>query len=321
MLKLIFNFILIWLVFLSSLGYVAYQLQKPSFLVAEARQVRLYDRLTGQIGAVLPKATKDSPFTDAELKDIITQSIDANAFYDFTNQAATAYLDWLTGRADTLTFNYNFTPTKSRLNDTITEKLLAKYNNLPTCQTKDLHTWSTANGLPSCQLPASNVQSNDVESAFRNQATTLTRDLPDQLTAGVPSPQLLQTRKDVIEALKVIKFIWLVTAAFLALYLLIFRSRAFFSLAVIFLIAGLLEIGFSLIGWEWLRRLVSDSLTKNNQAVAAFIVDMVSAGIEVLKTLLGNLSIITLSLGGLFLILGVVYAVKRKAKPVLTRLS
>lgn len=307
MIKSIFNFVFIWLLFLSSLGFTLYQIQRPDFLTTQVKEVRLYERITGNVGSFIPKEMKAKmPFTDSELKDIVTGTIDAATFYGFLDQAAAAYLEYLTGRQDTIEFTYHLAPLKTTFADALTAKMVAKYAALPICKANQLKSWQADEGLPECQLPPSNVQSNDVNRLFARQAAEVTSEWPDDVAMPGASEELIQARSQVTQAIKVIYIIWAVTLGFLLLYLLIFRSRAFLPLAVIFLLAGALEIGFSLIGWQYVSQVVVDLLNSPGQNLAGFTADMAGALAEVLKTIMGNLSIISLVTGAVFLVIGVI---------------
>lgn len=307
-----FHFILIWLIFLSSLGFAIYQLQKPGFLAEQARDVRLYERVAGQIDNLTKSGESDIklPFTQEETKEILVKAIDADTFYKELNDASNAYLAYLIGREETVNYQFNLTTPKQNLENALTDKLLAKYRALPTCDAAGLKGWRADNGLPDCQLSSSNVQSNDVERLFRVQAQQITKDLPEQIQAKT-TPKLIEIRTHLTRSYQIVKTIWLVTLAFLLLYLILFRTRGFLSLATTLIIAGALEIGFSLIGWEWLRRNITDLIANGDQLTSSIVGDLTATLVEVLKTVMGNLSIITLSAGGLCLILGVFFRFRR----------
>ncbi len=312
MIKAIFNFFLAWLVLFSSIGFAVYQVQRPGFIGTQSRDVRLYERLSGELGSLLPTdAKKNIPFTDAEIKDIVTTTIDANTFYDIETKVTDTYTGYLTSRSDSLNFTYPLATIKTNLQTAITNAMVAQYASEPTCKTTQLKGWQATNGIPACQLPTNNILSTQVNTLFAQQAASVANQLPDSWTLSQPNDGLVKQRGYVTEGVKIIELIWAATFGFILLYLLIFRSRAFLSLAFIFLLAGLLEVGFSYIGWDWLGRTISDSLTTMNQATAGAITDLVAAVLDIMKTILGNLSIITLSAGGLSLILGIFYKFKK----------
>lgn len=312
MIKGLFNFVFIWLLFLASLGFTLYTLQKPGFLVDQARDVRLYERLTGNIGSFFPKEKREQiPLTDAELTDLLTSSVDADTFYGFSDQLVTAYSNYFTSRSETLSFSYNLASVKEKTTAALTAKLIAKYNDLPECKSNQLKNWQADKGLPECQLPSGNVQSNDVNRLLTRQATEATAQWPESVSVPEPNQDLAGVRAKVTQVLRWIYLTWVVLAGFLLLYLLIFRSRGFLSLAIIFLMAGLLEVAFGLIGWEWLARNIIDLVGGQSVQLTGLSTDLAAAIAQVLKKIMGTLSIITLSLGGLFLIVGLISKFKR----------
>lgn len=306
MLRALTSMILIVLVFLSTLGYVGHQLTQPDFLVGQAERVHLYEQTTTQIQTLLPKdSLKGLPFSPTDIQTIIGQAVDAQTFYSDLGGLIGAYSDWLTGRSAALNYQLNLAPIKTKLVNQASSQLVADYQGLPICTTAQLKTWNATNGLPSCQLPPSNIQSRDVNSLLDNQVGQFVNQIPDKTSLPKPTPGMVQARARVIQVLQLIKFIWLATAAFILLYALIGRRKAFFSLAIIFLVAGLLEIAFSFVAWDWLKRLIIDLVNKPDQSqqIVTIVSTIVSDAIETLKTLLGNISIFTLAAGGLFLIL------------------
>ncbi len=320
MIKAFFSFILIILLAASTLGYTINQLQKPKFLTTQAREINLYGRVSGQLNSLIDdKAVKDLPLNKSDLVDVIKTAVDAETFYQFLDGYANTYLDWLTGRSDTLTFQYNLTPVKDRARDKATERLLRNYADLPVCQANQLKNWQVTNGLPSCKLVESNIRSNDIETSLKSQVESKLAGIPDQFTAPAPTAGQLQYRSLTMRLLKIIQLTWLATAIFLLLFVLILRRRAFGTLAAIFLVAGLIEIGFSLIGWDWLGQNVVDLLGNVGANYTAIITALLGAVLEVLKTILGNLSIFCLSFGVLMLIAAIIFRVRTVTKMVIPR--
>lgn len=311
MLKAIFNFFLAWLVLFSSVGFTLYQVTRSDFIATQAQKVDLYGRLSGELATISPISLNNIPLTNAEVRDIVVTSIDQTTFYNMFSKASNSYVDWLTGRSDTLEFSYPMSGIKTNFQNAITAKLIAKYTSLPVCKTSQLKGWQATDGLPSCQLPNNNVLAGNVDGLLSQQATSVVNQIPDTLVTSAPTQGLLQARYYTIQGLKAIELIWLITFGLILLYLVIFRTRGFISLAFIFLLAGILEVAFGFIGWDWVARLATDSLQNFNQSMISAIIQIITAILDVFKTTLGNLSIISLSAGGLFLILGIFYKFKK----------
>lgn len=316
MIKSFFNFILIWLVFFSSLGYTLNRLQDPEFLSEQLREAKTYERLSTHTETFLPKEnTENLPFNNQDLEDIIKSTIDANTFYDFTDKWMGAYLKWFKSDEKIVGFSYNMAPFKEKFVTSATDKALVKYDALEKCTNKQLVDWDASKGLPECKISSSANDINTVRPLFKAQIEQSLKDLPDTLRTGdTPSQTEIDIKTAVQATNKAILIIWVATLLFIALYFVFFRGHAFMSLSIIFIIAGLLEIGFGLIGWEWIRQSLVDSFTKQEELFAALLVDLSASIIEVLKTILGNLSIITLSVGAISLILGIYFAIKGRSK-------
>jgi len=320
MIKAFFSFILIILLTASTIGYTVNQLQKPKFLTTQAREINLYGRVSGQLNSLIDdKKIKDLPLNKADLIDVIKTAVDAETFYQFLDGYVNAYLDWLTGRSDTLVFHYDLIAIKDRARDKAVERLLSNYANLPTCQANQLKNWQITTGLPSCKLAESNVRSNDIETSLRSQVESKLILIPDQFTPATPSATQLQYRSLAMQGLKTIHLTWIATAGFLVLFILILRRQAFGTLAAIFLVAGLIEIAFSLIGWDWLGKNIVDLLGNVGANYTAIITTLLGAILEVMKTILGNLSIFCLSFGVLMLIAAIIFRVRMVTKIAIPR--
>ncbi len=306
MLKTLLNFLLIVLLFTSTIGYVGYQLLKPGFLVHQAEKVHLYEQTTAQVGTFLPKdATNDLPFSTAEIQTILSKGIDANTFYTTLDQASTAYLNYITSRSSKVSYSLNLIPLKTTVGDQAKATLSANYQSLPICKTSELKSWDATNSFPSCQLPTTNVQSRDVDALLGSQVDKILANLPDRWSAPPPSAGLSQTRERITQVLGLIRIAWLATLAVILLYILAFRKRAFLPLAFIFLVVGALEVAFSLVAWDYLKRLILDLVSHpdTSQQIISIAGTIADDIVQTLKTILGNLSIITLSIGGFFLII------------------
>ncbi|MEK7171123.1 MAG: hypothetical protein AAB774_02360 [Patescibacteria group bacterium] len=309
MIKSFSNFVIILLLFLSSLGYVAFRLQDPHFVLQSARSVNLYGRLAANIEPLIGQDQLNSTgLKSSEVIDLLKSAVDAEQFYVLASQALEAYLPWLTGRDDSISFSYDLTPTKQKLTDGLTAKMQSQYLGLPQCTPAQLRTWSFKDKLPSCRLADGTIQAKNIETQIAALASKTTDLLPDTLTAAQPSTKYIRIRDLIARGFKDIYLVWGLTALLIAIYLLIFRSSGLVSLAVSFLLVGLLEIGFSLIGWDWITRTISDSIGGRGDAktLLPLTIDLISVIIEALKTTLGNISIGFLLTGGISLLLGII---------------
>jgi len=306
------SIILVGLLFLTTLGYTLSRAQDPDFLARQARQVNLYGRLSSQLPDLLPKyLTENSPLSREEWAEVVRASVDGATFYAFLDGLLRAEIDWLTSVSNELNYAYSLSTVKEKAQTELTQKLLTRYQNQITCKPTELRDWQDAQGVPKCKLPPSNVKSSDVERLMSAAAA--------KSLAGVPSSVVItstngqhQARIIATKIIRAITFIWIVTAIFLALYWVILRSRAYFSLAFIFLTVGLLEIGFSLIAWDWLLKNVSDWLAgKLEGNLTPLVIDFLGAILKILQTILGNASILTLSFGAAMLLLAIYSKIRR----------
>lgn len=306
MLRAIFNFLIAWLVLFASIGFCLWQLVSPNFIGTQAKNVGLYNKVANDLPSVLPSSNLNGiTLTSTDITSIATSSVDANTFYDFFNQLTNAYSQWLVGRTSLVNFSYSTVTVKNNLMNNLTANLETKYQALPTCTTAQLKKWQATTGLPSCQLPESNSYSSQVNTLLSAQASQVVNQLPDTLRTSNSSQGFLSTRNYATKTLQIIELIWAITAVLVVLYLIVFRTRAFFSLSFIFILAGVLEVAFSFVGWDWLTNIVTSSLKSINQTTASVVVDLSGAGLNALKTTLGDLSIVSLSLGAFFLIAGI----------------
>jgi hypothetical protein len=309
MLKSTLSFFLIILLFLSTLGYTAKSLENPEFLVEQSRKANLYGRLTNQVQLIVPKETQEATtLSKEEMTEIIITVIDAETFYTVLEEYLTAVMGYLKGSSDGLQFSYSLTSIKQKAADEITQKALAKYAALPVCGQKELSTWDPEKEFPTCKLPEGNVKDNDIERIFKKSATEGVANLPEAISVTNPSESLKSARGVVMRTNQIVTIVWGLTALIVALMLLLLRAKAFRPLAVTFIIVGLLQIGFSLIAWDWIARAVGELFSGSDAAaVAPIIADIVATVLEILKTTLGNISIVTLGIGVMFLVLAIVH--------------
>lgn len=313
MLKTFFIFWLIALLFLSSLAFVLFRLKSPEFLVTQAREVNLYGRLTANLEPVIQSTELERyGLAQPDVADVVKTAVDGERFYDFLGKYLDSNLNWLTGETEVINFSYELAPVKQRLVEEATTKIMTKYNALPVCTMAQLRTWSFDNGLPSCQLAAESARARDIEQDARSSAENLVKDLPAEIKITQPSERLTEIRYFVSIVLRGIWVIWLATTTLLLLYLILFRTGGFVGLAVAMLVVGLMQIGFSLIAWDWIAKNLSDMLGNSEaRSLTPLAIDLVGAVLEVFKTVLGSISILFLSSGGLLLVLGIVSRVTR----------
>ena len=308
MIKSFVILVLTVLLFLASFGYVVFRLQDPHFVVEQSRSVNLYSRLTGNVAGFLPSDEIERfGLEPADVTEILKSGIDGERFYDFLTKAGEAYLPWLTGKTATLSFSYSLQETKLKLADATSARILTKYNSLPTCTSVELRDWSFDESMPTCQLANGTLKAKSITNLANQAATRLTDQIPDSISASQPSQQLLEVRTNVALAFKMIFAIWGATLLLLLLYLLIWRSAGLISLSICFLLVGLLQIAFSLIGWDWITKTIGEFVGGSGEAksVVPIIIDLVSVMLGAMKSLMGNISVGFLGSGVAMLIWGI----------------
>lgn len=313
MIKGFFTLILTTLLFLSSLGYVLYTIKQPEFLTAQAREVNFYGRLTNpnNLSPLLEHSDANFGLDATDTTDVIKAAIPGDTFYDFLGKYLTSTLDYLTGKSSDPAFSYDLASIKLAAQDQLAAKYTVVYKNLPVCQPSQVRTWTLSKGLPSCQLPAGSLSESAINSQLRELADTSIGNIPDSITREAASSNMAKQRTTVMKILSVVRLVWLATAVFVLLFMVILRRKSFFSLAGAFLLVGVVEVGFSLIAWDWLGKAIAETIAGGEtKALAPLITDFATAVLEVLKTIMGNISIVFLSLGALMIILGFIFRPK-----------
>lgn len=307
------------LLFIGSFGVVVYRMQDTNFVVDRARSVNLYSRLATNITPLIAgdeSITKDIGLTSLETPELIKGAIDGEQFYDFLHQYLDAYIPWITGKTDKLDFTYDLSPTKDKLTDSLATKILAQYDALSVCTSAQLRNWEFKETLPTCKLASTSSSSKDISAQALLLASNFSSVLPDQIIAPAPSEKLVGIQKMVTIGFKVIYSIWALTLIFILLYLLVFRSKGLVNLGVIFIFVGLLHIGFSFIGWDWITRTVSDAISGGDaKSLIPIMIDFVTLILESLKSALSNLSIGLLGAGVMMLLVGI-FSRFKKAVPI-----
>lgn len=310
--KTLLSIVLVFLLFVGSLGYVAKRLQNPEFLVAQAREVNVYGRLSEKLGTTLPEGFIEGyPLTPEELTSVITTTIDADTFYDFLQVYAGSYVTYLSGKSETLNIQYNLTEIKGRLVESLATKLSAKYQNLPTCTAEQTRNWDIKEEFPSCKLPPGSVKDSSIDSQLKSQLTEQVNQLPDEVNVNQTPDDKNGVRNIIMVANTVINIVWIATLLLILLMLLVFRRKAFIPLGISLLFVGIVQVGFSLVAWDWIAQNIGDSIAGyGSSELTPLALDMVAVLLDVLKRTLGNLTIMILGAGGALLVLGIVAAVK-----------
>lgn len=318
MIKSFISLVLITLLFLSSIGLTIHRVKDPAFLNEQVRSANLYGRLTESLPKLLDdKMFEESGFAKEDLVDVISNAIDSQMFYGFVEQATRAFLPWLTSEKASLDFQYDLGPVKSSVRDKAIDRMLSRYNQLPICNADQVKGWSTESGLPPCQLPSSNVRSSDITRLFGEQIDKTLEGVPSHLIAS-ETPKLQEARARVTSSLRVIQAIWLITGVVFLLFLGVLRRYAFLSLAFVFLLTGLIEAVFGLIAWDWVGKLVIDSMPNNANGVLPVAIELVTTALDVLKRALSAFSVALIVIGAAFLISWIVWRPKSKHSTVST---
>jgi hypothetical protein len=99
------------------------------------------------------------------------------------------------------------------------------------------------------------------------------------------------------------------------IYLLVFRASGLISLGICLLLVGLLQIAFSLVGWDWITKTIGDFVGGSGEAksIAPVIIDLVSVILGAMKTVMGNISIGFLISGGVLIVFGIVGKIRHSA--------
>lgn len=304
------------LLFLSSLSFTLWRLQDPEFLIQRAKDINLYGRLSEPLVKFLDSAKPSSDGQGFGLQaEIIIQAIPPEEFYLFLEQFLTATLGYLTGQKDDLTFRYSLSASKERVELATTDRLLAEYRALPTCQTKQLKGWDFDEQLPDCQLAASGGGQTDITRLANQLAKSQLAGLPNDVTIEEPSDKLIAARAVVSNLTRLFQLIWFSTVAGIVGYIIVWRRRAWFGLAAACLSVGIIEVAFSLIAWDWLAKSVQELIGGSQSLeMTAALIDLTAVLLEVMKTIWGNLAIGLLSAGAVFLVLGLASRLPKPAK-------
>ena len=309
--KTILSLLLIILLFGGSLGYVSNKLQDPEFLVEQTREVDLYGRLSGQLDQTLPADFVEKyPLSSKEVAEVIKDTITADEFYEFISIYSTAYLDYWNQRTEEITINYSLIGIKERAKTSLTNKLLSNYHNLPECSVEQTRNWDIAEEFPVCRLAAGSIAGDSIERQLKGQVNQVLGELPDEIVTDGASEQQATYRENLSKANTVIKITWITILILILLMITIFRAKAFILIGISLLFVGIIQIGFGLVAWDWIATTASDYFAGSEVGqFTPLVIDLTGAILEVLKTALGNLTIVILGSGTALLVLGIISAV------------
>lgn len=314
--RFFFVLILVGLLSVGSLGYVAKKVQDSEFLVERSKEVNLYSRLTNQIGSALPQAAIDNmPFDEDGITSIVKESIPADEFYSFLEKYTQTHLDYFSGRNRTINFEYSLTGVKDRAEQAIARELIKSYDNLEACTTDQIRRWSAADDFPECRLPEGAIERSSIERQLAALAGTALQEIPDEIVVDSVSDRQYSTRLVVSRANTVTNISWIAALVVALLMFIIWRARALIPIGLSLLFVGLVQIGFSLVAWDWLGESIKDFVTGSSDiSFAELVIDIVVVSLEILKTALGNLTIVILGAGLATLVLGIVTSVRGRKK-------
>jgi len=304
--------VLVGLLFFSSLGYVAKRLQDPQFLVERTEQANLYGRITNQLTDVLPKDfVKQFPITNDEFIEVVKVAVPSQDFYRFLGVYSGAYLNYWTRQSETIDINYSLKEVKSRASSSLADKINKKYDKLPVCSVDQARRWDISAEFPSCRLAEGSISRESIEVQIKNLVNNAVASLPDNVAvSGISEKQ--QANRNLISTINsATKIIWIATLLIVVLMVAIWRQRSFMALAIALLFVGLVQIGFSLVAWDWIAENIGDAIAgSGNGNLAPLGLDAIAAAIEILKRTLDNLTIIILGSGGALLVLGIIAAIR-----------
>jgi hypothetical protein len=113
--------------------------------------------------------------------------------------------------------------------------------------------------------------------------------------------------------------LWMATFIAFFLFLAVLRRHEFLSLAFIFLLTGLIEAVFGLIAWDWVGKLIIDSMPTGNHGLVPVGIDVVATVLDVLKRALSEFSVVLIIVGAVFLFLWIFWRPKPKRLAVPTQ--
>ncbi len=296
------------------------RLENPGVVVGSARSADLYGRLLAHLDTIIPDGYTDTTSLDKkQLAEAVQASVSSDHFYGFLESVLKAYLPYITGQSANLNFSYDLTDLKGKFGDQVVAKQLVAYSNLPTCQSKQLGTWSIANGLPDCRLSESTNNTSDIERSLVGQKDGYLKDLPDHINISQPGSGVEHARSIVTPVQQKAQLMLIASLVLVGVFMLLFRRGSLLSLAIICLIVGLIEIGFSLVGWGILEKAANELVvSKTSQALVPALSAVSQTLLDILKTTLGNISIGFLVAGALFLLLAILFRSPKKPAEKLT---
>ena len=311
MIKTFFSIILAGLIFLSAIALTLFQLESPKMLIGQAQKVDLYGKLSARLADVDTSAlVKQSNFSNKDMAEIITYAIDGKTFYEMLETSSTAYINYVTGKSKDFKLTLDLKGVKSRAQEKLIGRASSNYDNYPLCKGKEISGWNVNS---KCKLPNNSLSDSDLSRLSRSQSQVILDQIPDTLNYDQPSKSLESTRNTVSRVNKGVYLLWFITIFLILLFFMISRVGAFWPLSISCILAGLLLLGFSMIGWDYLVRTLTEFLSASTKANPwtelgiAFGTQLIGT----LKTFMGNLSIGILGTGGACIILAVAMRFKK----------
>lgn len=319
MFKALLSILLVALLSFTVITWSLLKMADPVYLNAKLKENNLYGRLADNLDLLIPDEIVDQTQTSkSEIASIIIKSIDSNEFYSITNTVSTGYLNYITGKTNSLDLEYDLKPIKDSMSQNSVNLAISRYYDLSECTAEAKKTWSAEGGFPPCKLSSSSTTSPDVEQMIRSEfnKSNVLDPIPDKIDVNTISPDLAKAQAKTARTIKIFKIIWIITALIALLMIVIYRRRSFIPLAVVFLLVGLINTVSSYLLWDWLANIINQSLKgASNNNLLPLLFDVVNSILQSMKTNLGNISIVCLIIGAVFLVFGLIFKPKVGALP------
>lgn len=316
MIKAFISFLLVVLLVLAFVLLDINRLTDAKYLVEQSRKINLYGRLMENT-QLLSGSVAKQPLAAIDTAEVFKSAVPAVKFYEFLEGYLASYLNWFTGRSVNPSYSYSLQDVKQEASSKVTERLLTQYNDLSICKADQIKAWNFTNGLPSCRLDGSSAADKDIARLANELTAASLKNIPDSITIPPPSASLLVTRNITVKIIQGFWLVWALTASLIALMILFLRRRAFFPLAIIFLLAGVTTVVVNNFGWDWVNQAAKDYITGQTEMkdIAPLLTDATASLTAGLKTYLGNLGLMSVILGVLLVVLRFTF---RRARPKIT---
>jgi len=274
----------------------------PSFLIERAKEQNYYGRVKDVLAESLPDEWLLPPPIRAEDNSaIIIAAIDGATFYNFLESFLKKYRDWLYGRDQTLYFRYNLEAVKEKLKSAANERLAVRYSNLPVCDLTQIR-----NREPeklSCRYPGE-IDQQETHALINQYLSPTIAQIPTELVI-TDQPSWRSGRDIFIKSIQLARLLIFATIILTAIFLLWYRQRGLRTLGVILLIAGLIQIGVSLIAWDAVvsisEKIITDTIKP--AAMASILSATTVTILEGIRTSIGTSSLITVSVGLILIVI------------------